>query len=33
MLKRYLSLAQENRKTVRDVVIALALAAPIRPKH
>ena len=33
MLKRYLSLAQENRKTVRDVVTALALAASIRPKH
>ena len=27
MLKRYLSLPQENRKTVRDVVTALALAA------
>ena len=33
MLKRYLSLAQENRKTVRDVVTALALAASIKPKH
>jgi len=33
MLKRYLSLAQENRKTVRDVVAALALAASIKPKH
>lgn len=29
MLKRYLSLPNENRKTVRDVVTALALAASI----
>ena len=29
MLKRYLSQPQENRKTVRDVVTALALAASI----
>lgn len=29
MLKRYLSLPHENRKTVRDVVTALALAASI----
>lgn len=29
MLKRYLSLPLENRKTVRDVVTALALAASI----
>ena len=29
MLKRYLSLPQENRKTVRDVVTALALAASV----
>lgn len=33
MLKRYLSLPQENRKTVRDVVTALALAASITRKH
>lgn len=32
MLKRYLSLAQENRKTVRDVVTAFALAASIKQK-
>lgn len=30
MLSRYLSLPQENRKTVRDVVTALALAASIK---
>lgn len=30
MLKRYLSLPQENRKTVRDVVTALALAASVK---
>lgn len=30
MLKRYLSLPQENRKTVRDVVTALALAATVK---
>lgn len=29
MLKRYLSLPNENRKTVRDVVTALALAASL----
>ncbi len=29
MLKRYLSLPNESRKTVRDVVAALALAASI----
>ena len=29
MLKRYLSLPQENRKTVRDVVTAFALAASV----
>ena len=33
MLKRYLSLPLENRKTVRDVVTALALAASIAHKH
>ena len=32
MLKRYLRLPQENRKTVRDVVTALALAASIADK-
>ena len=32
MLKRYLSLPNENRKTVRDVVTALALAASIAQK-
>ena len=33
MLKRYLSLSHENRKTVRDVVTALALAAAIAHSH
>lgn len=33
MLKRYLSLPQENRKTVRDVVTALALAASVKAEQ
>lgn len=33
MLARYMTLPQENRKTVRDVVTALALAASIKQKH
>jgi hypothetical protein len=33
MLKRYLSLPPENRKTDRDVVTALALAASITGSH
>ena len=32
MLKRYLSLPQENRKTVRDVVVALAVAATVKAR-
>lgn len=33
MLKRYLSLPLESRKTVRDVVTALALAASVAHQH
>lgn len=33
MLNRYLGLSPEGRKTVRDVVVALALAATVKARH
>jgi hypothetical protein len=33
MLARYMALSLEDRKTVCDVVVALALAAKVKARH